>query len=612
MPLYGLPWVNRLLSGEWGEGTFRFPHAGIVKFPRTYMKPLQRFFPLSLIAVLAGCASFASVDPKIDKSAEASSGQETRPGSQAPASLDPDVVFNVLAGEVAARRKDFALAFIHLYRAALLSRDVTLAEKAARLGAYAEDDGQALAAAEFWVSLEPDSLPARQLAVLYLVRQGEAEQALAQMREIVSISEEQGEDGFLHVLAALSRWSQHLLAVELMQRLAADYPEDPRARYATALLALMVKQTDTALNEARLLRDARPRFGRVYPLIARIYLSQGDRPAARSELEAGLNILPEDTLILSTYARLLVEMSDYEEAYRQFSRLQRLNPADPATLFSMGVIAVQLKRFDEGRAHFERLIELDKRTSDAAYYLGRMDQEAGRQASAERWYGEVTGGDFKLDAKIRLSELMIARGGIDEARELLDTLRQNEPDLSLRLYLVEAELLATVWSPDQVLGIYREALESHPEDPEILYARALYAASIDRIDILERDLLQVLTEDPENADALNALGYTLADKTDRLKEALEYIEQALALKPGVPAILDSMGWVHFRLGNYTLALTYLREAMEKQSDGEIAAHLGEVLWVTGARDEARRVWERALKLHPESEHLKEVMERLRE
>ena len=581
------------------------------RFFRIDMKRFSLLFPLLFAVLLAGCLSLpATQGPATTDPSEAKPDEPAE--TAASSSLDPDVVYNVLVGEVAARQRDFPLAFVHLYQAALLSQDVVLAEKAARLGIYANDDAEAWEAAELWVSLQPESLQARQLALLYLLRMGESESALEQMREIVVISEKQGEDGFLHAMAALSRGKQRQLSIELMQRLAASYPDDPRGRYATALLALMVKETDLAAAEAESLVESNPEFSRGYPLLARALIAQGDKGAARSRLEAGLRRHPADTQILSSYARLLVEMEDYREAYRQFAALHRLEPEDPAHLFSLGVIAVQLEQYDEARTHFEKLMALDKRTSDAAYYLGRLDQEAGRLDSAEEWYGQVVDGDFRLDARIRVIDLMFKRGEVEEARSQLQDWRDSDPDLSVRLYLVEAEMLTPVWPVERILGFYGEALAAHPDDHDVLYARALYAASVDRLDILEGDLRRVLAEDPDNADALNALGYTLADKTDRLEEALGYIQRALELKPSAPAVLDSMGWVLYRLGDHAGALRYLRQAFGKMADGEIAAHLGEVLWVTGEREEAQRVWREALERDPDSRPLKEAIERLAE
>jgi len=175
--------------------------------------------------------------------------------------------------------------------------------------------------------------------------------------------------------------------------------------------------------------------------------------------------------------------------------------------------------------------------------------------------------------------------------------------------MVEAEILDQAGRQEQALAVYGSALEAFPDEPDLRYGRAMLAVKMDRIDDAERDLRGIIDANPEHADALNALGYTLADRTDRYQEAQGYIEQAHRLKPDEASILDSMGWVNFRLGQYEVALDYLRQALARMNDGEIAAHLGEVLWAMGRQAEAREVWEKATKDHPDHAYLRDVVER---
>jgi tetratricopeptide (TPR) repeat protein len=206
---------------------------------------------------------------------------------------------------------------------------------------------------------------------------------------------------------------------------------------------------------------------------------------------------------------------------------------------------------------------------------------------------------------------MAAMGETREAFDWLQRMRIQYPDQAARYYLIEVELLREQGTPEQVMALFDTAIGALPESNELLYARGLYAATQKRVDILERDLLRVIANDPKHADALNALGYTLADQTDRYQEALDYIQRALALKPDSAAILDSMGWVLFRLGRNQEAIGYLRQAYDRLPDAEIAAHLGEVLWVTGEQQQAREIWQGILDKTPQSEHVLEVMRRLK-
>ena len=182
----------------------------------------------------------------------------------------------------------------------------------------------------------------------------------------------------------------------------------------------------------------------------------------------------------------------------------------------------------------------------------------------------------------------------------------------MQLVMIEAQLLSDRGLEQEVLAFLDEVLVDQPENIDLLYFRAMTGERFDRLDVLEYDLRRILEIDPENADALNALGYTLTDRTDRHEEALLLIEEALALKPDEPAFIDSMGWVQYRLKNYEVAIEYLRRALSLFQNDEVAAHLGEVLWITGEKTEAREVWNKALELAPESEILQDVMRRFRE
>jgi len=202
-------------------------------------------------------------------------------------------------------------------------------------------------------------------------------------------------------------------------------------------------------------------------------------------------------------------------------------------------------------------------------------------------------------------------GEVERAREIVQQLRDQVPEDAPMLYLAEAEILDQIDREALVMQVYNTGLAAFPDDADLLYGRAMYAVKRNRLDLAEPDLRRIIDRNPGHADALNALGYTLADRTDRYQEALGYIERALKLKPDEPAILDSVGWVNFKLGNYDVALEFLTKALSAMKDGEIAAHLGEVLWAMGRQDEAWAVWDAALKDHPDHLYLQEVVGRHR-
>jgi len=238
-----------------------------------------------------------------------------------------------------------------------------------------------------------------------------------------------------------------------------------------------------------------------------------------------------------------------------------------------------------------------------------VEELAGKPEAASRWYDKVRG-VHALDARIRLTRLEAQGGDLTNARERLRQLRDQNRKQAVLLYLVEAELLTEMGLNPEAMKVYDAALAAYPDDRELLYARGLHGAAMQRLEVVERDLRRLLELEPDHADALNALGYSLADMSDQYAEALELIQRALALKPDEGAILDSMGWVQYRLGNLELALDYLRQASAKlPDDPEVAAHLGEVLWALGQKDEARQVWDQARAAAPEHAYLLRVIGR---
>ncbi|MET0013836.1 MAG: tetratricopeptide repeat protein [Sedimenticola sp.] len=579
---------------------------------------MRRVFSSSALALLlVACTSVPEKTSSPEKAPEggerpASADQPfERPTSPA-AELDSEIVFNALAGEVAAQRGELDLAYRHLLQAAELSGDAKAAERAARLAVYLKRNDLAVKAIARWSELSPNDMAARQLGAAVALKQGDLEFAYSQLKAIIVISQAKEQDGFLHAMAAVSHEKNHEAAIGLLQRLAAEYPDDPRGVYVVALSALMNKSYGVAEINAERLIEQHPDWVKGYVLLSRIHIARENKQAARKVLAEAVAKYPQDQLLRSSYARTLLDAGEKALAYQQFEVLETQSPDDENVLFALGVLALDMKRYRDARTHFNRLRELGKRADDAAYYLGRVEESEQRTSKAISWYKKVHKGELAYDAQVRIAQMMALQGKVADARDWLKGLRIRMPERSVQLYLVEVDVLREHVSSKEIMSIYDEGLTAHENNQDLLYSRALYAVTIDRLDILERDLRKVISLNPKHADALNALGYTLTDQTSRHDEAFKLISRALKLKPDAPAILDSMGWVHFRLGNLEQALDYLERAMKALPDSEIAAHLGEVLWVTGERARARKVWQEALESDPGSKYILETMKRLTE
>jgi tetratricopeptide (TPR) repeat protein len=545
--------------------------------------------------------------PSIDA---ASAEQQQAAAPVIPDGLNADQVYAVLVAEIAARRGDLQTAYDHYMQAAELTRDPRMAELAVRAAINADDNARIEQGLVRWLELDPRSTGAHQVGAFSRIKASDHEGALLHLIRLVELASEDPDAAFAHAAALISRAPTPETRVGLMQALADQFPDSAHAQQSLAMVAASASQIEIADAAARRALELRPEWNKPRLFLVKLLLSADKRGEARLLLEEYLAQSPDDQALRMLYGQFLVEEEEFSGARDVFQRLLSNRPKEPDVLFAVGVLSLQLDDLDAARIYFGRLYETGERRDEAAFYMGQVEERAEDFPAALGWYSKVSGASA-IDAQIRIALLRAKSGEVQRAREILQQLRDQGPENAVLLYLVETEILDSVGRSDEAMAIFDSALRAHPDDENLLYARALSAVKLDRLATAEQDLRRIIEMDPEHADALNALGYTLADRTERYEEARGYIEKAYALKPEEPAILDSMGWVQYRLGNYEVALDYLRRALELMGDGEIAAHLGEVLWAMGRREEAWEVWEAAIKEHPEHIYLQEVVGRHR-
>jgi tetratricopeptide (TPR) repeat protein len=309
---------------------------------------------------------------------------------------------------------------------------------------------------------------------------------------------------------------------------------------------------------------------------------------------------------------MLVEQQKMEEATEQYSILQKNLPDDAEISLSLALLYIETKQLEQAVEVLKYLVEIDKKVPVANYYLGRIAQNQGDEKQAISYYLGVKTGEYAYDAQLRIGILLAVLGKPDDGLAKLEALAEEQTSWALRVkaYLAQGEILRAEKRFEEGVELYSRALQQRRDDTTLLYARGLMAEKVDRLDMTEADLLKVISKEPDNADALNALGYTLADRTSRYKEAQEYIKRAATLVPDDPAILDSLGWVSYRLGELDEALKWLAKAFEKLEDAEIAAHYGEVLWYSNQKDKAREVWNKGKKQNADNPVLIETLKRI--
>ncbi len=570
------------------------------------------------LAVLGSLLLVACTKPVVKKETEqpptAPAAIEAEPESaERPAQqeeLTASLLYGVLLGEIAGQRGQLDVSGASYLEAARQSQDPRIAERALKISVYAKKPQMALEAARRWVELAPENLEARQSLAVLALRTGNQQEALEQFAYLLERHDgEAGGDPYRSLLSLLAREPEQERALDMMAELVALRPQDAEAHFAYARLAVHAKKLPLAEQEIERCLELRPDWTKALILQAQINLEQGRGALARQDLYAALQRKPDDADLRLAYARLLVDLDDFAGARAEYRTLLETQPDNGQVVYSLALLALEANQLDEARVFFEKLVELDFQTQQAYYYLGAIAEEQGDRSRALDWYQKVEPGDHWIEVQIRIARLEVQADDIETARERLRKLRLAHPSQAQRLFLVEGELLTQLGRHEEAYELYSRYLETQPDDAEILYARALTAESLDRLDVAERDFRRVLQQDPNNARTLNALGYTLADRTDRYEEALVYVQKAFNQTPDDPAVIDSMGWVLYRLGRLEEAREHLQKAFDMTGDGEIGAHLGEVMWMMGDREAARAVWNKASQESPDNPVLVETLKR---
>jgi len=523
--------------------------------------------------------------------------------------VDVDAMYKVLAAEFAARRGQLAFALDSYLEVARRTGDPRVAERAVRIAVYARDEARGLEAARLWAGAAQPNQEARQVYGALLVRAGRLEEATEVLSGLVAEVAPEDSGIFTRMADMLARDKSRTASVQVMQSLVEGYPNDVEAQFAFAQLLARFGEFDRAMSVAQAARALDSSSARLAVFQAQILQSQKKNAAAIDQLGSFLRDNPDANAARLAYARLLVDAKRYEDARAEFQRLAEAAPEDQDIAYALGLLLLQTNDMGESEVQFRKLIDDPGRRYTAWFYIGQIAESREDVQAALDAYHHVDRGEHHVNAQVRAATLMAGRGEIKEARQHLHALRGRNRQESVRIFRAEAEILTNREMMIEAMAVYGDALEEFPHDGGLLYARAMLAVRLERIDEAEADLREIISREPDNADALNALGYTLADRTERYDEAYEFIRRAYELKPDNHYVVDSLGWVLYRMGRLDEAIKHLRRALELKADAEVAAHLGEVLWVAGDREGAKDVWTTALKAQPEDKRLLDVLKR---
>lgn len=561
---------------------------------------------LTALLLLGGCQSLTqknsdSASAEKDKAAAAQKDQKY-------GSFSEDTMFSLLTAELAGQRNRFDIALANYVEQAKETRDPGVAERAFRIAEYLGADQEALDTSLIWAKAAPDNLDAQRAAAIQLARTGQYDESMVYMEKVLNGQGDTHFD-FLALSAAETDPDTRAGLLQSFDRLLKKYPDNGQLLFGKALLLQQDGRPQEALH---LLEDNSASKHDVAPLLLRARLLQSMKRSdeALPLLKAGIKEHPDDKRVHLAYARLLVEQNRLEDAKAEFSALVEQFPDDDDLRFSLALVCLEAQAWDEAKVYLQELVERDSHVDSAHFNLGRLAEEQKDPETALKEYALVGPGNDFLPAQLRSTEILLDQKRYDDASRRLAETRDRQPDYAIQLYLIEAEGLSNRDQVDRAWSVIQQGLKQFPDDLNLLYTRSMLAEKRNDLAQMEQDLRLIIQREPDNAMALNALGYTLADRTTRYSEARDLIQKAHSLNPDDPAILDSLGWVNYRLGNLSEAESYLRKALERFPDHEVAAHLGEVLWAQGKQSEARKVWATALQSQPDSAVLRDTMLRL--
>ncbi|TVP89714.1 MAG: tetratricopeptide repeat protein [Pseudomonadaceae bacterium] len=566
----------------------------------------RTFLVISLSLLVTACANRSQVDSPPVAAVEPVPELSLTLPDVPPRPFPKDTLFELLAAEMAGQRNRFDLALGNYLRQAEQTRDPGVVERALRVAEFLGAEEPALEMATLWTQVAPNDVEAHRAAALQQARAGQIEPATASMRKVLEMSGEAHFD-FLAVAASQSDATTRNTLLGTLQQLQDEYPDNRQLAFARALI-VHESEPQQALDILQQQPLDQQQAGAL--LLQANLLDQLDQPQAAIDLlHASLQQYPDDSRLRLQLARLLLASEELDTAASQFGRLLEQNPEDHDLILTLGLISLENQQPDLAAYYLEQALEQEPDNSTTLYHLGLALEEQGQADEAIQAWLAVRDGNEYLPARLRITQALMADDRLDLLAQIMAESRSERPQARMQLYLIEIETLLDR-HPERAMQRTEEALNEFSDDSNLLYVRALLHDQLGQPEQSEQDLRHILAREPDNAMAMNALGYTLADRNERLEEALELIEQAHTLEPDDPAIIDSLGWVHYRLGNLELALEYLQQAWEAFPDQEVAAHLGEVLWQLGRHDEARAVWEESLDNDPDSPLVRETRQRL--
>lgn len=572
-----------------------------------------RLFSVITLILLSSCADSPAKPSQPEgvvapiKKAEIKSKSQQK---EEKTSIDPDVLFMLLTAELAGQRGQYSIALEGYMEAAKRVHDPRFAERATMIAIYMKDSHKTNEALALWLRQDPNNQAARKIAALTALRDGKKKAAVEHLSVLLKVDPAGFDNTLLELSSVLQSDGKISALNDALDTLSTQHPGQAEIYYMQSLLAIQKKDKNLAETKVQQALKVRPEWDKALILQAQIAVFSGDLNKAKALLKEASVKYPDNSKINKMYAQVLIKAENYEEAIEVYQNISSADPKDIESQFALGLIYMQLEQDERAEGIFKKLLEQPEWQYQASFYLGKIEEKRDHTKNALVWFDKVMEGPFVFDASISAISLLAKDKQFNEANSRLSILQNKFPKQKLRLLLVQAELYSQQKQYEKAFNLLTDALVDFPEQKELLYTRALMAERVNKPEIAKADLKKILAMEPDNVEALNALGYTLLNNPDGYAEAEKYLQRALRLEPEAAVIIDSYGWLQFKLGNKVKALEYLQKAYEKQPENEIAAHLAEVLWALDKKDEAKKIFNKAIKDAPDDEYLLDFQRRI--
>jgi tetratricopeptide (TPR) repeat protein len=518
--------------------------------------------------------------------------------------IDPDVMYLLLAAELATQRGQYGLAYEAYMELTKRVKDPKFAEFAAKLALqiiYSRKTNDAVSA---WMNQEPKNVTVKKVAALNALRGSSKKAAVKELNALLIAEPENFQNALLELSSILQKEGKEKFVYDTLETLSAKTTSHkPVIYFVQSLLAMQMKNNTQAEKKIEQTLALQPDWEHPLLIQAQLAIMANDLNHAKTLLNSAILKHPNNSAFKKLLAQTLIKTTEYEAAAEQYQALVTQNPKDGENYIALALINLQLNREANAETILKTLAEQADWNSQASFYLGKIEEKRGNTDVALALFDKVNDANFSLEAGMSTINLLAKARKFDEVEKRLETLLQKFPEQKLRITLMQASLYNQQNQAEKAFALLSAALLEMPDEKDLLYTRALIAEHLGKIDVMEADLKKILAKEPNNAEALNALGYTLLNDEKRYREAEKYLQKAIKLQPNEPAIMDSFGWLQFKLGNHAQATKYLQAAYEKLNSGEIAAHLCEVLWVMNKKEYVQKLFDEAIKNAPDDADL---------